>query len=498
MSARGIGILSLVVALVAGGLGFAAAWRLLGRGEQATTDVEATPTQVVVEATPPVPEFVEFDVLSTVLVHKLMATQDAEHSGPAVRQAFEAISAAWDRHEERLQEAADPEAYAVAWLQRAADSWQNADRQALIQLGLDALERDLGALRPPPRKMRRVHLGTRGGPDAFRCTSCHWKPVPGGGGGLADNTFFDGDGVHTTSALVRSPPSLAGSALLQLLAAEMTSELRTQVEALEKKAAADSQSVSATLRAKGVSFGLIRVDPNGYRDLSGIQGIDEDLVVKPLGWKGTMTTLSQAIEEGLQLQLGLGTDDVGEGTLAALETYIATLAIPVSMPPHVVDHQVHWEQGEMAFTQMGCADCHRPYLILNDPVYDVRADGRLKIDLAKALGLEWDAKVKGWRVWLYSDLKRHAMGEELADHHSVGEIGLDVFRTPALWGVETTSPYLHDGRATTSFDVVIGLHRGEAAQAREAFTNAPLRQKGQIRTFLRTLTLRPRMRVAGK
>ena len=124
MSARGIGILSLVVALVAGGLGFAAAWRLLGRGEQATTDVEATPTQVVVEATPPVPEFVEFDVLSTVLVHKLMATQDAEHSGPAVRQAFEAISAAWDRHEERLQEAADPEAYAVAWLQRAADSWR--------------------------------------------------------------------------------------------------------------------------------------------------------------------------------------------------------------------------------------------------------------------------------------------------------------------------------------------------------------------------------------
>nr|MCH9687014.1 hypothetical protein [Deltaproteobacteria bacterium] len=81
--------------------------------------------------------------------------------------------------------------------------------------------------------LQRFHEGRRGGPDATRCASCHWRGGLAGAGGAADNAILRGDGDTESSHLPRNPPSLAGLGVQALVAQEMTAELRaTQDEAL--------------------------------------------------------------------------------------------------------------------------------------------------------------------------------------------------------------------------------------------------------------------------
>ena len=72
------------------------------------------------------------------------------------------------------------------------------------------------------------------------------------------------------------------------------------------------------------------------------------------------------------------------------------------------------------------------------------------------------------QVDLYGDLKRHDMGAELAESIDEKGTGASVFLTENLWGVGSTGPYLHDGRATTLAEA-IALHGGEAASSRGRF-----------------------------
>jgi CxxC motif-containing protein (DUF1111 family) len=60
------------------------------------------------------------------------------------------------------------------------------------------------------------------------------------------------------------------------------------------------------------------------------------------------------------------------------------------------------------------------------------------------------------------------------------------WRTPPLWGVADSAPYLHDGRAATLLDA-INLHGGEAVFAVEQFNKLELAERMQLVGFLRTL-----------
>ena len=60
------------------------------------------------------------------------------------------------------------------------------------------------------------------------------------------------------------------------------------------------------------------------------------------------------------------------------------------------------------------------------------------------------------------------------------------WQTPALWGVQDSAPYLHDGRAQTLVEAV-AWHGGEAKAAAERFFALPAEQQFAILDFLRTL-----------
>jgi CxxC motif-containing protein (DUF1111 family) len=90
-------------------------------------------------------------------------------------------------------------------------------------------------------------------------------------------------------------------------------------------------------------------------------------------------------------------------------------------------------------------------------------------------------------VRLYSDLKLHDMGEDLSETHGYQGTPRHLWLTPPLWGLSTSAPYLHDGRAGST-DAAIKAHGGEASAARVAYDKLSPEDGGALRLFLQMLS----------
>ena len=60
------------------------------------------------------------------------------------------------------------------------------------------------------------------------------------------------------------------------------------------------------------------------------------------------------------------------------------------------------------------------------------------------------------------------------------------WRTPPLWGVADSAPYLHDGRAAT-LDAAIRWHGGEASEAATKYRTLTREDRKSVITFLASL-----------
>ena len=124
-------------------------------------------------------------------------------------------------------------------------------------------------------------------------------------------------------------------------------------------------------------------------------------------------------------------------------------------------------------------------------------------DTTDGEGVSFDLRLDGElpradrnQVMLFSDLKRHSMGEQLADpHENADGIAADQFITRPLWGLAESAPYLHDGRAVTILDA-IKTHGGEASSQRTNFEALSEDQQIELHLFLLSLTREPKLRVA--
>ena len=148
------------------------------------------------------------------------------------------------------------------------------------------------------------------------------------------------------------------------------------------------------------------------------------------------------------------------------------------------------------FENIGCSDCHRPVMNTWNPALqysfpevpdDPKRNSFYTVDLAAAPPSFETHNRGGLIVRLFSDLKRHDMGPELAESfHGADDQENREFITAKLWGVADTAPYLHDGRALTLNEAIL-LHGGEATAARDAYAALDIADKNQIIEFLRTL-----------
>ena len=124
--------------------------------------------------------------------------------------------------------------------------------------------------------------------------------------------------------------------------------------------------------------------------------------------------------------------------------------------------------GKKLFSAVGCADCHTPTLGTVDGIY--------------------------------SDLLLHQMGRELVGGGSYGEPPVpddpdsdddespspSEWRTPPLWGVADSAPYLHDGRAST-LEEAIKMHAGQGQRSARKFASISKEEQDNLLGFLKTL-----------
>jgi CxxC motif-containing protein (DUF1111 family) len=121
-------------------------------------------------------------------------------------------------------------------------------------------------------------------------------------------------------------------------------------------------------------------------------------------------------------------------------------------------------QGRNVFNRVGCQQCHTPTMMTGaSPV----------------------AALNFKPVNLYSDLLLHDMGV-LGDGIVQGSAGPREMKTPPLWGVRASAPYLHNGRAP-DLNTAIRAHDGEARIIRDRYNALTSVQRQQLLDFLNSL-----------
>jgi cytochrome c peroxidase len=374
------------------------------------------------------------------------------------------------------------------------------------------------------------------GPDSNSCAGCHNDPLTGGSGDFVANVFVsegfesaEFDNTDPTFSSERHTIALMGAGLIELLAREMTADLQETRNDAVKQARASGQDARADLVSKGVRFGSILAHPDGIVDLSSIEGIDADLILRPFSRKGVFTSLRQFTINAMNIHHGMeamerfgvrwtGSHDFSEsgvpdavtpGDISALVAFQASLAPPTIKQNLPDDWRIAADEGARQFTKLGCASCHIATLPLKsmtftDPApYDMAGTLRssetgrtIQIDLSKfPFASQLHKNDKGeWLIPLFSDLKRHlmvdaevnALGNELQAQRFVER---DVFLTPRLWGVGSTAPYGHRGDFR-SLDDIISAHGGEARFARDAYLAADKALRNDVVAYLRSLEIK--------
>ena len=116
-------------------------------------------------------------------------------------------------------------------------------------------------------------------------------------------------------------------------------------------------------------------------------------------------------------------------------------------------------QGRRLFSKVGCAVCH------HEAFHAVSS---------------FEA-INGKRVAAFSDFLLHDIGtgQGIVQGNARGT----EFRTPPLWGLSQSGPYLHDGSAD-SVEAAIQRHANQAQAARDAFNALSFRQQQALLSFL--------------
>jgi CxxC motif-containing protein (DUF1111 family) len=205
--------------------------------------------------------------------------------------------------------------------------------------------------------------------------------------------------------------------------------------------------------------------------------------VGKFGWKANVGSLSEFVRVACANELGLGNPAQAQPVSLTKSDYrprgldltneqcdqITAFVASLPQPKEVVSDQdaKRAASGKAHFNAIGCADCHSPDL----------------------------GAVKG----IYSDLLLHRMGSSLVGGGTYGDPPPELpafvegggpqpseWRTPPLWGVADSAPYLHDGRAATLEDA-IKLHGGQSLKSAQRFSELSPPERDELIAFLGSL-----------
>ena len=301
------------------------------------------------------------------------------------------------------------------------------------------------------------------------CRSCHFDPVIGGAGPSGVDAMRQGS---FTGFTFNTPAS--GTALPRHAVADTRPEADADANFFEPRQTPSALGLGLLEQIPREAIEAL-ADPRDDNDdgIAGRAHVLEDGRLGRFGWKANVPSVRDFVRDALSGELGLtvpnepglsfgSTEDDDEtadpeadaSTIDNIAGFIAFLAPP---PRSRVDVTFE-DQGEKVFGLVGCGSCHVPVLQTGD----------------------------GDDVHAYTDLLLHDVAESNALGIEEGDAGIHDFRTPPLWGLGRTAPYLHDGRASTIEDAV-AKHAGEATAARDAFANLSAADREALLAFLRSL-----------
>jgi hypothetical protein len=375
------------------------------------------------------------------------------------------------------------------------------------------------------------------------CAGCHGRPRGSAG--------FGGDVVTRPDS--RDAPHLFGLGLKEMLADEITAELRAIRSAAIAQARRERRSITRTLIGKGIRYGTIRARSDGTVDTSGVQGVDRDLRVRPFFHHGGTISIREFVIGALRAEMGLLM--TGDPDLVAAERGLRVVTPSgmvldggsdalgrfdsIEVPPNVEEGDIGTIDqraalvdflefyllnyfkpgtgqqtspvtfGRQAFTEVGCATCHIPDLTIQrdrrvadvETVYNPTL-GRMNRLFASAtpllanpdsIGNPDARKIPAFGSFvvrnIFTDFKRHDLGPNFHEREYDGTLRTQMMTTP-LWGVGSTPSYGHDGRSINLLEVIL-RHGGEALSARNAFASRSSSTRDAIIAFLNSLILFP-------
>ncbi len=215
------------------------------------------------------------------------------------------------------------------------------------------------------------------------------------------------------------------------------------------------------------------------------------------GWKAQTATLKEFVLSAAAGEMGLEVPgrrqaadprlpgfvatglDMDEAECDALTRYVRSLPMPIAIEPDDDRESMQRKSGEEAFKSIGCAQCHLPKLGGIDGMYS----DLLLHDMSPGLG-DSDA----YSVFV-GDAPRAAVGGA-PDRSGTGTSTIHEWRTPPLWGLRDSGPYLHDGRAA-SIDQAIAMHGGQGASSARRYAELSPRRKRHLAAFLGSLAAPP-------
>lgn len=246
---------------------------------------------------------------------------------------------------------------------------------------------------------------------------------------------------------------------------------------------------------------------NGWSQITGRVAKLKDGRIGRFGWKAQKASLRDFVFTACAVELGLHVPgeaqagmpqfpayeprgfDLNELQCNALVAFVAKLPAPQVRTLADKSDLKFFKAGRERFDSIGCSVCHTPHL---GPVANIYSDLLLH-DMGQELS---DSGVYGGSALRATD-DDEANGPvplfNTADRNRrpIDEMKLigatrSEWRTPPLWGVRDSAPYMHDGRADT-LEQAIALHGGEGSESAQKFFALTEPERLQVTLFLRSL-----------
>ena len=299
------------------------------------------------------------------------------------------------------------------------------------------------------------------------CRACHFDPIIGGSGPIDLNVMRFGT-IGPDGEFIQDP---RGTILHKLTIYDRPRLEHTDSENVFEPRQTPSLLGAGLIDEIPEDDILAQADPDDL-DGDGISGRPNYVLGDRLGrfgWKAQVPSVHEFVRDALTAELGitvpeteglmygLPTDDDGVADPEVTVEQVETLAFFISHLDYPRP-KAEVPEGRDVFEATGCADCHTPEF--------TTADGEV--------------------VPLFSDLLLHDVARE-------GSVGIPdftalllEFRTPPLWGLSDTAPYMHDGLAETVEEAIMA-HAGEADASRNAFEQLSADDRDALIAFLESL-----------